>query len=132
MDSLVLFAQTTMQSEPKSSGTGIIIGVIAGLIAIVTMWRVFQKAGQPGWAAIIPIYNLYILLKVVGRPGWWMLLYLIPLVNVVVHIVVSIDLAKAFGKDTAFGVIGLWLFSLIGMLILAFGDATYKGAPKHA
>jgi hypothetical protein len=97
------------------------------LAAIVALWKVFVKAGQPGWAAIVPFYNVYVLLKVAGRPGWWLLLFLIPVVNWVISIVVSIDVAKAFGKDVVFGVIGLWLFSFIGYLMLGFGDATYKG-----
>jgi len=108
-----------------------IIAGILGLLSIIAMWRTFQKAKQPGWAAIIPFYNLYILLKIVGRPGWWLILFLIPLVSLIISIVVAIDLAKAFGKSTAYGVIGLWLFSIIGYFMLGFGKATYKGAPQH-
>ena len=94
------------------------------VIAIIAMWKIFTKAGEAGWKSIIPIYNLYILLKIVGRPGWWILLFLVPFVNIVVSLVVSIDLAKSFGKSDLFGVIGLWLFSLIGHLMLGFGSAT--------
>ncbi len=97
------------------------------VIAIIAMWKIFTKAGEAGWKSIIPIYNLYILLKIVGRPGWWILLFLVPFVNIVVSLVVSIDLAKSFGKSDLFGVIGLWLFSLIGHLMLGFGSATYVG-----
>jgi hypothetical protein len=93
---------------------------------LVTVWKVYTKAGRPGWAAIIPIYGSYILLKVAKRPGWWLILYLIPLVNIITHLVVSIDVAKAFGKGTAFGVSLLWLFPFIGYPILAFGKATYR------
>lgn len=87
----------------------------------------FKKAGHPGWAAIIPIYNIYILLKIAGRPGWWLLLLLIPFVNFVVYIVIALDVAKNFGQSPIFGIIGLWLFSFIGYLILGFGDAKYVG-----
>ena len=102
----------------------IIVVVIAGF------WKVFVKAGHPGWAAIIPIYNIYILLKIAGRPGWWLLLFLIPIVSFVIAIIVAIDVAKAFGKGTGFGV-GLALLSPIFYPILGFGDAVYQGgAPK--
>ena len=111
-----------------SAATSItLVGLIVALLLIVAAWRLFTKAGQPGWAAIIPFYNIYVLLKIVGRPGWWLILLLIPFVNVIVLLVVSIDLAKSFGKVTGFGVVGLWLFSLIGYLILGFGDAQYRG-----
>ncbi|MDF3058602.1 MAG: signal peptidase [Rariglobus sp.] len=97
------------------------------VLIIAAIWKVFTKAGQPGWAAIIPFYNLYVLLKVAGRPGWWLLLFLIPIVNVVMAIIVAIDVAKAFGKGTGFGV-GLAFLGVIFYPILGFGDATYQGA----
>jgi hypothetical protein len=94
---------------------------------IAALWRVFTKAGRPGWGAIIPIYNTYLLVKVAGRPGWWVILYIIPLVNIVIHLIVALDLARNFGKGSAFGVIGMWLFAPIGILILGFGSAQYTG-----
>lgn len=110
---------------------GMLCSVVLFLIFVIAWWRVFEKAGQPGWAAIIPIFNLYILLKIAGRPGWWLILYLIPFVNIVVAIVVSIDVAKAFGKSAAYGVILLFLLNGIGYLILGFGDAQYQGVPAR-
>lgn len=103
----------------------ILVFIIAGV------WKTFVKAGQPGWAAIIPIYNFYILLKIVGRPAWWLILFLIPFVNLVIAIIVAIDLAKAFGKGTGFGV-GLALLGFIFYPILGFGDATYQNRPAAA
>ena len=100
------------------------------VVMIAGFWKVFTKAGHPGWAAIIPIYNLYILTKIAGRPWWWMLLFLVPIVSFVIAIILSIDVAKAFGKGTGFGV-GLALLSPIFYCILGFGDATYKGVPSH-
>ena len=108
-----------------------VVALVVVLVSFIAMWRVFEKAKKPGWAAIIPIYNIYVGLKIIGRPAWWILLYLVPLVNVIVQIVVAIDTAKAFGKSTTFGIFGLWLFSFIGFMILGFGDAKYKGVPKH-
>jgi hypothetical protein len=61
---------------------------------IAALWQVFVKAGQPGWKAIIPIYNYYIMLKIVGRPGWWLILYIIPLVNIIIGIIVLLDVAN--------------------------------------
>lgn len=98
------------------------------IFMIASFWKLFSKAGQPGWAAIIPIVNTYFLCKVAGRPGWWVLLVLIPLVNFVIWIIISIDVAKNFGKGTGFGV-GVAFLSFIFVPILAFGSAQYQGAP---
>ncbi|WP_020658454.1 DUF5684 domain-containing protein [Amycolatopsis benzoatilytica] len=106
------------------------LGLVFTVLVIVAMWKVFAKAGRPGWAAIIPIYNVYTLLKVAGRSGWWLLLLLIPIVNLVVAIIVSLDIARAFGKSGAFGFFGLFLFSVIGYLILGFGGARYTAPPS--
>lgn len=113
----------------SSGGAGVIliVYVIVAVFEIAGMWQVFAKAGQPGWAAIIPIYNIYILLKVAGRPGWWLILFLIPFVNFITLLIVALDVAKAFGKSTGFA-IGLWLLSFIFIPILGFGSATYRGA----
>jgi len=125
-------ASSLVATTNNMSPTTWLAVVALGLLGIIAFWRVFQKAHRPGWAAIIPFYNMYTLLKVAGRPGWWLILYFIPIVNIIVHIVVSVDVAKAFGKSAAFGVIGLWLFSVLGYLILGFGSAQYKGVPKRA
>ena len=110
-----------------SSTISCFCGGIVFLIVVIGLWKVFVKAGEPGWAAIIPIYNYYVILKIVGRPWWWLLLMLIPIVNFIVSIIVAIDLAKSFGKDAVYGIILLWLFSVIGYLILGYGDAQYQG-----
>jgi hypothetical protein len=102
----------------------IYIAVIVFLIA--SMWKVFVKAGQPGWAAIIPIYGTLIQLRIIGRPWWWLLLSLIPLVNIVFLVIISLDLAKSFGKGGGFGV-GLFFLPFIFYPILGFGSATYVG-----
>jgi hypothetical protein len=94
------------------------------VLLLAALWRIFAKAGQPGWAAIVPIYNAYIILKVAGRPGWWLVLYFIPFVNLVVWLIVQYDMAKAFGKGLGFA-IGLWLLPGIFHMILGFGGAQY-------
>lgn len=96
------------------------------LVIIAGLWKVFTKAGHPGWASIIPIYNAYILLKIAGKPGWWLILLLIPVVNIVISIIVALEIAKAFNKGAGFG-IGLALLGFIFYPILGFGSATYQG-----
>jgi hypothetical protein len=103
------------------------VGLIVTVVVIVALWRIFTKAGRPGWAAIIPFYNAYVLLKIVGRPGWWLVLLFIPLVNVVIGIILAIDLARSFGKGGLFAFFGLIVFSLIGYCVLGFGNARYLG-----
>jgi hypothetical protein len=95
---------------------------------IVALWKVFAKAGQPGWAAIIPIYNCYVLIKVAGKPGWWLIFYFIPLVNVVIAVMVTLAVARAFGKGVGFG-LGLIFLGFIFYPILGFGSATYQPQP---
>src|SRR5882757_5015133 len=122
-----LFAQVEYSTEGNPpSPVSIIFGLLIALLIIVAMWKVFTKAGQPGWACIIPIYNLYIWCKIVGRPWWWILLLLIPLVNFIIAIILLIDLAKSFGKGVLFG-IGLLLLPFIFFPILGFGSAQYQG-----
>lgn len=104
----------------------LLIELAIAVLVIVAMWKIFAKAGKPGWAAIIPIYNLIVILEICGRPIWWILLLLIPCVNIIVSLIVLIDLAKSFGKAELFGV-GLWLLGFIFFPILGFGDARYQG-----
>ena len=129
-----LLAQDTIDyttSAGEVSPVSLIIGLLIGLLIIVAMWKVFTKAGQPGWASIIPIYNLYIWCKIVGRPWWWILLMLIPFVNFIMVIILCIDLAKSFGKGVGFG-IGLALLGIIFWPILGFGSAQYQGPAAAA
>ncbi len=108
-----------------------IIYLVLAIIAMVGMWKAFEKAGKPGWAAIVPIYNAIIILEIAEKPLWWIVLMLIPLVNLVIAILVSIEVAKRFGKETGFG-IGLALLGFVFWPILGFGDAQYGGAPASA
>ena len=105
---------------------GGLIGLAFGLVLIIAMWKIFTKAGKPGWAAIIPFYNTWVLLEIVGRPGWWLVLYFIPFVNLVMAIIVLFDLAKSFGKSGGFA-IGMLLLPYIFFPILGFGKAQYQG-----
>jgi hypothetical protein len=100
------------------------IGIFS-LLMIASLWVIFTKAGQPGWAAIIPIYNVYIMLKIAGKPGWWLLLMLIPFVNFIIAILIAIGISENFGKKIEFA-IGMILLPFIFYPILAFGDAKYS------
>ncbi len=104
----------------------VIICVVFAVIAIAGIWKAFKKAGQPGWACLIPIYNSYIMLKIGGKPGWWLLLFFIPVVNVVFAIWTMNMISKSFGKDEGFTA-GLVFLGFIFWPILGFGDAQYQG-----
>lgn len=86
----------------------------------------FTKAGQPGWAFLIPIYDIIVMLQIVGKPLWWIVLFLIPGVNFVMAIILVFLLAKSFGKGPGFA-LGLIFLGIIFLPILAFGDARYQG-----
>lgn len=108
---------------------GILIYLAVIVLIVAGCWKMFSKAGKPGWAAIIPIYNMVVLLEIVGKPIWWILLFFIPLVNFIVAILVYVELAKVFGKGVGFA-IGLLLLSPIFIPILGFGSAQYQGPAK--
>ena len=121
---------TTSTVSGKDAGllwlvTLIYVAVLA--LVITAVWKLFKKAGQPGWAAIIPFYNTYVLAKIAGRPDWWFILFFVPFVNIVVLIMLAFDIAKVFGKGPLFAFFGLLLFAPIGYMILGFGKSTYSG-----
>lgn len=134
------FSYTTSSSSSSSthglSGSLLLLALLlVGVIAIVSisgMWKMFRKAGRPGWAAIIPIYSNWVLFEISGKPGWWalsILLGFIPfvggLVYFVLYILAMLELAKRFGKSSVFAVFGMIIFSVIGFLILGYGKAEY-------
>jgi hypothetical protein len=112
--------------EGDTSVFGLIFQLLIIALFAWVFWRIFEKAGKPGWAAIVPIYNLIVLLDIVGRPIWWVVLLLIPVVNVVVGFILALDLSRSFGHDFAFA-LGLFFLGFIFYPILAFGSDTYRG-----
>ena len=108
------------------SGATMVVSLIILAVTIIAFWKIFTKAGKPGWACIVPIYNLVVEFQIAGMNPWLILLMLVPIANIVVAIMLYINLAKAFGKGTGFAV-GLIFLNFIFMLILAFGDAEYVG-----
>lgn len=95
------------------------------VVVIAGMWKMLVKAGQPGWAILIPIYNIIVLIQVAKKPVWWIVLFLIPIVNFIAAVLLAIEIAKNFGKASSFA-IGLILLPFIFYPILGFGDAQYK------
>lgn len=111
-----------------------IVILVVAVVTIVGMWKAFVKAGKPGWGAIVPVYNGWLLAEIAGKPGWWGLLVFVGVVPFVgwiaatiISIIIALGVAKNFGKSSAFGVVGLWLFSPVGYCILGFGDSRYQG-----
>jgi hypothetical protein len=102
-----------------------LVYIAAVVFMIASVWVVFSKAGKPGWASIIPIYNLFVMLSIAKKPTWWVLLFLIPFVNLVMAVILANGIATNFGKNGGFG-FGLFLLPFVFYPILAFGDARYR------
>jgi hypothetical protein len=129
----IFLAQSDSDTSARAAGAGGaaggIIGLIVGVLMIAGMWKIFSKAGKPGWAAIVPFYNYVVLCQVAGRPGWWFFLLLICLP--IFFIIICFDLAKRFGQGAGFA-IGLILLPFVFFPVLGFGSAQYQGAPAPA
>lgn len=116
----------------ESGGVMAALGVMAFVYAvllvilIIAMWKIFTKAGKPGWASIVPIYSAIVFLEIIGKPIWWIFLLLIPFVNIIFAIIAINNLSKSFGKDTVMTLLLIFL-PFIGLPMLAFGDARYVG-----
>lgn len=105
----------------------VLIALGPTILIIASWWKMFGKAGQPGWGAIIPIYNLYLMLEIARKPTWWLVLYFIPVVNFVISIIVYVAVAETFGKSAGFAV-GLIFLPYVFFPILGFGSAKYIDA----
>lgn len=111
-------SQSTCSSAATSS-------FLTYLLVAIGMWPMLKKAGRPGWGGFIPIYNIYLQIKLAGRSGFLLLLYVVPIVNFIVAIVVAVGIARAFGKGGLYGFFLLFVFQPVGYLILGFGSAHY-------
>jgi hypothetical protein len=123
---MVRVVAQTYDTGGSSAAVWFWFGLAFFVLYVIGAWKMYQKANEPGWACLIPFYNIYVLLKIVGRPGWWLILFLIPFVSFVIWVIVSLDLAKSFGKDVGFA-IGLIFLGPFFMMILGFGAARYMG-----
>ena len=123
-----------LETSPALAWAIIIIALLLAIVAIAGMWKTFSKAGKPGWAAIIPIYNLVVMIQIAQKPMWWLAIFLAgglipiagPIANLVFSIMLGIGIAEKFGKSAGFGV-GLSLLGFVFYPILGFGDAVYEG-----
>ena len=100
-------------------------GLALGAVVVVGTWKMFEKAGQPGWGIFVPIYNCLLMVRIVGMPDWTLLLFLVPGISLAFHIIVSLELAKRFHQATTFAV-GLILLPGIFWAVLGFGKAEYR------
>jgi hypothetical protein len=134
---------TTSSDLNRGEATGLLalIGAyfafvfVVWIVAVIALWKVFVKAGVEGWKSLIPFYNGWVLMEIAGKPGWWALVglggiipvlgFIASIASIVLWILAALELGKAFGKDTTFSVVALIIFSLVGLLILGFGDAKY-------
>lgn len=107
-------------------GTSSLIAVAVYVLTVVALWKVFAKAGYPGWLSIIPIVNVVFLTKIAGFSGWFALLYLIPIVGFVFHIVVQLRIGRAFGHGWLFSLFLLAFLYIIGYLVIGFSDDRYR------
>lgn len=132
----LMLAAAVLQDEGVSEGPGLLAGALGlgfavfmlafAILMVASTWVVFTKAGKPGWACLVPIYNIVVLLDIVGKPIWWIVLLIIPFVNFIAGIMVTIALAEKFSKGAGFGV-GLVVLPFVFFPLLAFGDAQYRG-----
>ena len=114
-------------STQSAAGLGIVFWIIYSAVLIfmiIVQWKIYVKAGKPGWGCIIPIYNSILQLQIACRPIWWIFLMLIPVVNIVIAIIIIFDIAKAFGKSGGFA-IGMLFLPIIFFPILAFDSSVY-------
>lgn len=126
MDDPQLYTTTTTGADAGSGVVGNLLLLAFIVLLFASMWKMFVKAGKPGWAALIPIYNYIVLLQIVGRPVWWLVLLLIPFVNIIFAIIVTHDISKSYGRGVGMTLLQLFL-PFIAYPILGFGKDQYVG-----
>ena len=117
---------TVLQAGDALQLLALVIPLLITLVTLAGMWTTFVKARKPGWAAIIPIYNLWVLIQITDNEWWWLILFFIPVIQLIAVIKISIDLADKFGQGIVYG-IGLWLFPFVFWPLLGFGDYRFRG-----
>jgi hypothetical protein len=118
----------------QSSGSGnveLFVTLVLTAVIFAGFWKTFEKAGEPGWAGLIPIYNLYVLVRISGNAWWWFVLFFIPVINFFATLKISIDVAGKFNKGLLFG-LGLTFISFVFYPLLGFGDYQYQGTTRSA
>jgi len=117
-------------SPPSAAAGGVLLFLFLFYIALVVLvvagqWKMFTKAGKPGWACLVPIYNIIVWVEMAGRPIWWFLLLFVPLVNIVISIILLIDITNKFGRGGG-TIVGLIFLPFVFVPILGFGSAQYN------
>lgn len=107
-------------------GTVLVYSLVAYVLAVIPIWAIFTKAGEAGWQALIPIWSTIILLRIAGKPWWWILLFWVPILNIVLIILWYHGLSLSFGHGGGFTV-GLIFLGLIFLYVLAFDSSRYLG-----
>jgi hypothetical protein len=125
---LTLAQDTQLPAQPEVPFIVYLLAFAVAIISVISLWMIFQKAGKPGWASIVPFYNIWILKDITGRPTWWFFVCFIPYVGSVFLLIMYYFLGRSFGKSTSYSV-GVALLSFIFLPMLAFSDARYQGAP---
>lgn len=108
-----------------------LVGTILSILIIISMWKIFKKAGKQGWESIVPIYNVIVMLEISGLPMWYVVLYIIPFANIYAMFKTYIELAKKFGKGTGFGVLTVFV-PIVGFPVLAFSKCNYEGVTNSS
>ena len=121
--------QTSAAAQGASLPAMLFAVAIMFLLYAFMFWALFEKAGWPGWASLVPIYNVYVLLKIADMSGWWLLGFLVPILNIVVGLVMLWKISFAFGHGVGY-FFGLWLLSIVFFPILGFGKSQYQ-LEKH-
>jgi len=126
----LLHAMPLLAQMSTFDDSGVVGGTAGGLVGYVlfvaAVWPFLNKAGQPGWTALIPFVAAFFIVRAAGLSAWWTLLYIVPIANIVLSIVVALRLGRAFGHGRVFSVFLLWLLSLIGYFIISYSSDTYS------
>ncbi|CAN5519129.1 hypothetical protein BH10ACT3_BH10ACT3_12490 [soil metagenome] len=128
---LGLLAQSDSGSSAAGAGILVVVYLAFFVIYLVAMWKLFVKMGQPGWQGIIPLLNAYVIFKLAGKEWWWVILLIIPCINIIAAFILAQSTAKLFAKEIGWTI---FLFLLPGLahLVLAFGSAQYAGPQEKA
>jgi hypothetical protein len=129
LQTLVTLAQDDQfPVQPQVPAFFYVLAVAIAIVSIISLWMIFQKAGKPGWASIVPFYNLWVLKDITGRPTWWFFVSFIPYVGSIFVLIMYYFLGRSFGKSTSYSV-GVALLSVVFLPMLAFSNDRYQGAP---
>ena len=127
----VLLAQDSDAGSVVGGGVALVIYLALIILMIVSMWKMFEKMGQPGWYGIIPIFNFCVIAKLAGKDWWWGLLTIVPCIGWIFQIILLNETSKLFGKGVGY-TIGLIFLPFIFLPMLAFGSAQYQGPQQKA